>query len=100
METLIKFFTYIFTLRNDQITFVLFIISIWIIYKKNDELIKKTDKRLDEKDAKLLEIIDKVNDTQLELIKSLGKVRGKIDNNQTAIMHKLDQIKENTKKGG
>ena len=98
MQEIKEVFNYLFSLKNEQIMFILFLVCLYIIYKKYDDLIKKADKKLDEKEVKLLEIIEKVNDTQLELIKSLGKIRGKIDNNQTAIINKLDQIKDNLKR--
>lgn len=93
-------FAWLFNLRNDQIMFCLFIISIYLLYKKNEELIKRTSERLDEKDRQILDIVEKVNETQLELIKTLGKLRGNINTNQTKLEERLVKIDENIKKLG
>ncbi|MCQ9628084.1 hypothetical protein HS141_14280 [Cetobacterium somerae] len=81
-----EFFNWLFQLRSDQVLFVILIILGIFVANKTLKVLDEKSKKIDKKDEKILELIDKVNSTQLEITKTLESLKSKNDLDQAVLI--------------
>lgn len=81
-----EFFNWLFHLRSDQVLFVILIILGIFVANKTLKVLDEKSKKIDKKDEKILELIDKVNTTQLEITKTLESLKSKNDLDQAVLI--------------
>ena len=88
-----EFFNWLFQLKSDQILFVILIILGVFITNKTLKVLDEKSKKIDKKDEKILELIDKVNITQIEIIKVMESFKSKNDLDQAIIIGEFKLLK-------
>lgn len=88
-----EFFNWLFQLRSDQVLFVILIILGIFVANKTLKVLDEKSKKIDKKDEKILELIDKVNITQIEIIKVMESFKSKNDLDQAIIIGEFKLLK-------
>lgn len=92
-----EFFNWLFQLRSDQVLFVILIILGIFVANKTLKVLDEKSKKIDKKDEKILELIDKVNITQIEIIKVMESFKSKNDLDQAIIIGEFKLLKTKLK---